>query len=355
MTINIASMRLTDAHVAGRWPATAVTPDSTPFFAFAPDPARAAQLDRRMQRQLADSLEYIAAQCLGKIPFDQPALARLIARARAGQPCTPVTFACYYRLVEAIMGNELEPAVAWFERLTAQPPAGIDMNMRPLAESSNCPDSALFQQLMTGDASIDIAVLPPTAEKSAAFEQRLNAGMTLMRQALPALAGEISHLVRDLIHVASDPSRKMQFDGGSHYQLWGALFLNADYHPTPEAIVEVLAHESAHSLLFGFCIDETLVLNPDDELYSSPLRQDPRPMDGIYHATFVSARMHHAMSGLLSSGLLTDEARERVVKARDADAVNFHAGHDIVVQHGRLSAAGTALMQGARDYMLQQY
>ena len=34
-------------------------------------------------------------------------------------------------------------------------------------------------------------------------------------------------------------------------------------------------------------IDELFVLNPDWERFPSPLREDPRPMDGIYHATFV--------------------------------------------------------------------
>jgi HEXXH motif-containing protein len=47
-------------------------------------------------------------------------------------------------------------------------------------------------------------------------------------------------------------------------------------------VAEVLTHEAGHSLLFGLTVDEPLVLNLDDVLYPSPLREDPRPMDDIY-------------------------------------------------------------------------
>ena len=64
-------------------------------------------------------------------------------------------------------------------------------------------------------------------------------------------------------------------------------------------MVQALAHESAHLLLFGMCADGPLLENAnDDHRYSSPLRTDSRPMDGIVHATFVTARMCCALSQL---------------------------------------------------------
>jgi HEXXH motif-containing protein len=116
-------------------------------------------------------------------------------------------------------------------------------------------------------------------------------------------------------------------------------------------VCEVLAHESAHSLLFGFTVDEALQDNPDEELYASPLRVDPRPMDGIYHATFVSARMHWAMTRLAESGLLTEEQREKAYAAAASDLTNFDAGYGVVAAHGVLTDTGAALMRGAHDYM----
>ena len=36
---------------------------------------------------------------------------------------------------------------------------------------------------------------------------------------------------------------------------------------------------------------DPLILNLPDELYKSPLRTDPRPMIGVFHATYVSAKI----------------------------------------------------------------
>ncbi|MEI7466453.1 MAG: HEXXH motif-containing putative peptide modification protein, partial [Burkholderiales bacterium] len=125
------------------------------------------------------------------------------------------------------------------------------------------------------------------------------------------------------------------------------LLLNPSYHNTPLDIAEVLAHEAGHGLLFGLTIDEPLVLNDDDELFVSPLRPDPRPMDGIYHATFVSARMAWAMEALADSGMLTPSEQRHARDEAAKDRMNFSKGWETVMQRGRLSASGAQIMENA--------
>lgn len=79
----------------------------------------------------------------------------------------------------------------------------------------------------------------------------------------------------------------------------------------------MLAHEAGHCLLFGLTIDEPLVLNDDNEMFLSPLRPDPWPMDGICHATLQSVRMAWAMEALGDSGLLTN-AKQRQPRSEAA-------------------------------------
>ena len=74
-------------------------------------------------------------------------------------------------------------------------------------------------------------------------------------------------------------------------------------------------------------------------------------MDGIYHATFVSARMHWAMTRLARDADLSAQDRERALAAAAADAVNFASGHGVVAEHGQLTALGEGLMAGAKAYM----
>jgi hypothetical protein len=76
-------------------------------------------------------------------------------------------------------------------------------------------------------------------------------------------------------------------------------------------------------------------------------------MDGIYHATFVSARMHWAMQSLIDSGFLNSDDLITAKKARDEDLKNSWAGYNVVSEHGDLTHTGKKIMQTAFDYMRQ--
>ena len=318
---------------------------------FPPDPFRAVHLNRSMHASLADSLRHIRERCEGVIDFDRPAVDTLIANLEQGHSYAPVTFSYYYELVPALLAGDASTAAAMFEALARSAPIAPHLRIVALGGVELGTTSARYQRLMNSDPRLPVGLLPPGEELAADFRARLARGFELLDRSIPELAGEIRGIINEIVMVASDPAQPLQFDGGSHYQLWGALFLNAEFHQSDQAIVEVLAHESAHSLLFGFCTDTALVENADDELYASPLRPDRRPMDGIFHATFVSARMHWAMSRLLRSGRLDRGAQEAAAAAIAADALNFAAGYDVVAEHGRLTTLGRALMREAKSYM----
>jgi len=318
---------------------------------FAPDVARARELDGSMRVRLGESLRHLSEQCRGVVEHDEARLEALAAALCRGERQSPAAFAHYYRLLRAVLNGEFDEAGREFAALAALEPLPAGLRIAPLAphELGSC--YPLYREMMNADTSVDLGFASPSESGFTAFRQRLESGLRLLRAGAPRLAGEIEAIIQDIVVVAGDKSRKFQFDGGSHFQLWGALFLNGDTPRDDVAIVEVLAHESAHSLLFGFCTEEFLVENADEELYSSPLRPDPRPMDGIYHATFVSARMHWALDQLLRSGILSSADRERASAANTANLANFNAGHAVVAEHGRLTALGRRLMHGASDYM----
>jgi HEXXH motif-containing protein len=133
--------------------------------------------------------------------------------------------------------------------------------------------------------------------------------------------------------------------------LWGALLLNPDAFADDMLLLQALAHESGHTLLFGFTTDEPLVVNDADELHVSPLREDPRPMDGIFHATYVSARMHWTMATALESGTLSQQEKASAKSACEENLRSFFEGHETVMRHGRLSAMGKEILAAAHDYM----
>jgi len=127
--------------------------------------------------------------------------------------------------------------------------------------------------------------------------------------------------------------------------------LNVDGYSTALELVQALAHESGHNLLFGLCVNGPLQDNDDNERYSSPLRRDLRPMDGIVHATYVTARMHQSIQRLLDENVLGEQQRQEAEQANAVNARHFASGMETVDRHARLTALGQTVMNGAQDYM----
>jgi HEXXH motif-containing protein len=308
-----------------------------------------------MHLELAASLSYLQERLQAQsseVPWLDPLqLQPPQVLIHEGKRLAPLTFVAYYDLTAALMAGDEAMVRRSLDELEQAQPAPQSQVHRPLRCPDGCARSARYVELLCGDSNDDIGLKPLTAERADAFQARFERGMQLMRSAFPELAGEVDAIVHEVVAIGKDPDKAMQMDGASHYQLWGALFLNADFHHTDVAMMEVIAHESAHSLLFGLCTQEPLVDNDDEPVFASPLRADRRPMDGIYHATFVSARMHLAMTRLLESGLLDDDDHATAIAAIEADRLNFEAGDSVIREYGVLTRLGREVMEGARQYM----
>ena len=83
---------------------------------------------------------------------------------------------------------------------------------------------------------------------------------------------------------------------------------------------------------------DPLVLNTNEERYPAPIRRDLRPMYGIFHATFVLARMLRVFTRLCKSGQeLRYRDRTQLVR------LQFEKGLGVVKEHGKLTARGEAI------------
>jgi HEXXH motif-containing protein len=116
-------------------------------------------------------------------------------------------------------------------------------------------------------------------------------------------------------------------------------------------LAETIAHEAAHNALFALAPVDGVVENDDSERYSSPLRVDPRPMNGIYHATFVLARMCFAMREVAASPTAPAALAEEARKLSEQSARLFLDGHKIVLEHAVLTHEGREIMRNAAEYM----
>jgi HEXXH motif-containing protein len=305
-----------------------------------------------MRLQLADSLAYLHEKLTSDGKETIPGFEDLIRDMRGGAVYPPSTFGLYYEISNALLASRREEALTLLRELTSErpPPSGKTeiLALRDLGRHS-----ARYQRLMDTDPGQPFRIVSASPSSIEAFRQRFKRVYERLMPTVPALAAEIEGLVRQILVVEPAPGSDNSFAGGSCYMLWGALFLNPQSCPDDVGTLESLAHEAAHSLLFGFTVDEPLVLNDPEELYSSPLRDDPRPMDGIFHAAYVSARMHWTMSEVLKSGVLEPQEADKARQARAADRQSYLQGYAMVQRHGKLSDPGKDIIAGAHRYMTQ--
>ena len=304
-----------------------------------------------MHHQLAKSLAHIQERCAGIVAFDHAALTRLISDLDRGARYPASTFALYYELVPALLNGDEPAARALFDALGCARPIQSPLRVLGLADPALAAHRERYVRLMNSGQPCTLDFLPPTPQQADAFAARFDEVRDLMARTVPDLLEEMRAMISEIILVTGSATDKMRFDGGSSYQLWGALFLNAEHHRSRVELVEVLAHESGHSVLFGLSTEEAPVLNADDERFPSPLRVERRPMDGVFHATYVSARMHWAMSRLIDSGQLSEEETSLAMKARSEDRRNFEQGYETVAAHARLTEVGRRALDAALSYM----
>jgi hypothetical protein len=319
--------------------------EAASWFDFRPNAARSRQVAARVREGLADSLE-AAFHALGE---QRSGGTDLIAQVRAG-PIAPKVFGAYTELVEAIFSEDSDASLAIADELCAPDFGHVDaLRVVTLDDSHLGPgQTARYRRLVDDDQEVGIALQALEGAKFADAAQRVNDALALLDAGVAELAKELRTLVHEIVVV--DKPGDWPF-GASSFQLWGALFLKLKPEASRVEITESLAHESAHALLFGFSMGRPLVENEPDELYPSPLRSDPRPMDGVVHATYVTARMHYTVAGLVASGLLTEQEASEARKLIKRDERGYLEGAAVVDRDARWTKAGKAALASAKVYM----
>jgi HEXXH motif-containing protein len=318
---------------------------------FEPSAERARFLDQRMRAELGASLGYLAEQLEPHLAIQRELFSTFREKLQDG-PVSPLVFATYSDLVFAIDGGDLTEAGRLLESICTQPRPEPGLQIRELGNGMSEEESARYVRQVTTDPEISFKLVPPAAAAAKSSRERIGQALELLHAADPELGGETLGLIREIILCAGENrDDAFLFDGASSPLLWGAIVINAGRPGDEVAMAQMLVHESAHNLLFGLCPDEPLLTNDPDARYASPLREDLRPLEGIYHATFVTARMHRATRRLVESGLLSAEQKKRAEAAAAGNEKSFASGLETLDQHADLTGPGKAILESARSYM----
>jgi HEXXH motif-containing protein len=156
-----------------------------------------------------------------------------------------------------------------------------------------------------------------------------NEVMALIRRSWPELAAEIEEDVRIVC-----PFSSRALYGWADIYLLGAVFVREDTTDV-SFVLERLVHQAAHVRLF-LISHGPLHNHSHSHLVTSPIREDPRPVNGVFHAAFVYSRL---------ISLFTRIGEPAYMQRRSELLPRFAAAIDTLTNTCRLTPRGKSLVQ----------
>lgn len=300
------------------------------------------RLDGEFREALASSLERLHTRAVTLLPdaFD---LTEVCAQIRAAR-VSPGASAAYFDLVSALQSGELDLAAGCWRRIGARPVEASGLRYEPLQAEKLGEDAARFRRLLSIGWKSDEIFAPPSQADWSAFEPRLEQALTLLAEALPVWHAEVESLLLRIYAALPADGTGRGFSSASSRMVWGAMFINLRRHEDRLSIASAIVHEATHQKLFGLSQSQPLTDNSPHERHVSPLRPDPRPMEGVYHATHVAARLALFNALLRDSPVLSASERETVNLRVHPLKKRFEDGRATVEKCGQLSSLGRELM-----------
>jgi HEXXH motif-containing protein len=312
-----------------------------------------AAVDQAVRSALVTSLKAVYTQVADEIDYDDIRLQGLLRQIESG-PVRPAVFGLYTDLVVSKLSNDTVMLDALSQELLDVDPASQSTRILSLTdEDLGTGHAARYARLIDDDPERRCSIRPLDSGFQDAYS-RVCSALLLLDQSVPELAQEIRSLVREIVLVTdAEGNEPRSFDGASTFYLWGAVLLNVG-DSTRLDLAQQIAHEAAHLLLFGLMMGQPLTENDLEERHTSPLRQDPRPMEGVVHAAYVLARMSYALERLLDSGLLSLDEQEKARLDLATHRGLFFDTLPVIMRHARLKPGGDSAFRGAIEYMSRE-
>lgn len=320
---------------------------------FNPSAASGFALRAHFNDGFADSLEYLLSVCEPGVAFDAECAATLLSRIRSGSRESPCLYSLHFKLIEALQAEDTASAETLIKDMLDEAPAEDGIAVVSLGSRSCDRDTELVTSYFCEADSLFKYVEPDPA-KAAQTEANLYGAMDDLRGFAPALAAEMEALVSTVIlatgiQVAGDEPG--EFESVTALRAFGAVLFNADSTASRLQCVVSLIHEHAHMVLFAHSPNEGVVTNSPDERYVSPLRCDARPVEGIFHQSFVLARMIYGMNLLRKLDTVSQHQRDFADEFIAHNVPRFMDAFDTLHRHAQFTPQGLDVIESSKAYM----
>jgi len=300
-------------------------------------------------QKFASSLTYLAKVDVVSDKTLSNSLAEFSALLSKGNIPAPIAFHSYFKLLRATQTNNLRQIKTEVRALIS---AGFvsdnATHICPLTPDHFTPaESRLLRQQFCSESLFSRQITRLPEALSASIQLELKKALNLLAKYAPQANLTFTTITREIIPVYGRAHNGMVFDGCSSLERWGAILINMRRIRSPLIMAETLVHESAHSLLFAVQLDDYLAINPATDRFPSPLRIDPRPIDGIFHATFVLSFMIAFLVEVAQHKATTSELKKQAETTLSERTKAFCDGYGVLLEHAKLTDKGREILNDA--------
>jgi HEXXH motif-containing protein len=174
--------------------------------------------------------------------------------------------------------------------------------------------------------------------------ETLARGLELIARYMPELRGEIDLYLQQVVPVGYDERTHLS---ASYQEVIGTVYMTL--HPQLMTMVEATIHEFQHNKLHAELELDPLLHNAFFPLYSSPVRPDARPLQGVLlavHAFFPVARLYQLMRAANHPGTRSPDFERRYAQI----VAGNHEGATVLLEHSNPTPIGRALLDEIRRW-----
>lgn len=316
------------------------------IFEARPSRARAHSLRGVVNEHLCSDLRAAVAAARRVLPAQAAYAAQVLDVLDTDRRISPVVYTLQWHLSAGIRSQDAARVAAALSGLGSLHDSGdifvddLELSTLQWDECDRATAEYLYSAAGPRGAQGEFAeMLPVEPQPLAEYVAVVQDALAMLRAADPEMHAEMTELVAGIRIY-----RTRHLGSISTPRSFGLMHLKpptsaAEMASPTVCFVERIVHETSHIALNAVMTHDPLVLNDPGTGYSSPLRPDPRPMNGIYHAVFVLSRVVRTLASVRQH-----HATEDVAVIYEDSLAAFEAGHDTVRAHGELSERGREVL-----------
>ena len=175
-------------------------------------------------------------------------------------------------------------------------------------------------------------------KQASEWTDTLGRGLDIIGQYMPDLRGEIDLYLHQIVPVGYHDRVHLS---ASYQEVIGTVYMTL--HPQLMTMVEATIHEFQHNKLHAQLELDPLLHNAFHPLYSSPVRPDPRPLQGVLlavHAFLPVARLYQLMRAANHEGTRSHDFERRYAQI----VAGNHEAAKVLLEHGQPTEVGRGLL-----------